>query len=220
MLQVKVSSNVDEVNRLAASFAWSRQRIYLVLRRAVNKTGRYVYTRVVRHISADTGIQQKKVKARFVRLSLPKEHFPVAKIKIMDKGTPLIELHPKKTPTGILFRSGGGTEERVGAFKATMPRGHVGIFMRKGSPRLPIKEQYKSVVIEEMSKRIDEVRVDAGGRLMLEIRRQIDVMLNTMRRGGKMRRAEEVGQTASASTPVTRLKWALSQRSPRGTWRR
>lgn len=187
MLQVKVSCDRIGSVALANKMGWSRQRMFLVLRRAVHKTGRWVYTRVVRHISADTGIQQKKVRMRFVRLSLPKEHFPVAKIKIMDKGTPVIELHPKKTPTGIQYREGDNYTTIEGAFKQTLPRGHVGIFKRGGPPRLPIFEKYKSVVIEEMTKRINDVRVDARGRLLMEVDRQMDVMLKRMALGKSMR---------------------------------
>jgi hypothetical protein len=195
MIQVLIKhEGVDQVNALI-SRGWSRQRVYLALRRAVHKTGRYVYTRVVRQISTGTGIQQKKVRARFVRLSLPKEHRPIARVKIMDKGTPLIELKPKQTATGVTFQSGSGREERVSAFKATMPGGHKGVFMRRGPPRLPIREQYKSVVIKEMQKHIDAVRVDAGARLKLETQRQIDLMIASMRRGGRMRRKSEIGLT-------------------------
>jgi hypothetical protein len=215
MMQVLIKyEGVEQVNDLITR-GWSRQRCYLAMRRAVHKTGRYIYTRVVRQISAGTGIQQKKVRARFVKLSLPKEHKPIARIRITEKGTPLIELKPKQTSTGVTFQSGSGREERVSAFKAKMPGGHIGIFRRVGPPRLPIREQYQSVVIEEMQKHIEAVRVDATARLKLETQRQIDLMISSMRRGGRMRSRSEVGQTASVSTPQTRMKWRMNPRSLR-----
>lgn len=196
MLQVTVSCDRVGAVHLANKMGWSRQRMFLTLRRAVHKTGRWCFTRVVRHLSSSTGIQQKKIRQRYVRLSLPKEHFPVAKVKIMDKGTPLMELHPRKTPTGISYRVGGRIEHRAGAFKQTMPKtGKTSIFKRRGKPRLPISLQIKSAIIENMEQKIDEVQVDTRRRLAMEIDRQVDVMLRQVRLGQRMRRRGEIGLT-------------------------
>ena len=182
MLELNIQPDPVDLARTTALLGATSKSVPVVLRRSVTRTIRWVHTRVVRAVSAATGIQQKRVRRKYTAMWIKRGDPPAAGIKIMDKPTPLIQLHPVRTERGIMFRKGGGQELRAGAFKATMPRGHVGIFKRRGRSRLPIGEQYENVVIPTAQTRINELRSEAADRLKLELTRNTDYMVRRMKR--------------------------------------
>ena len=57
------------------------------------------------------------------------------------KRIPLFDFGARQTKRGVSYNL-GGRKTLAGAFIATMPTGHEGVFMRKGANRLPIQERF------------------------------------------------------------------------------
>ena len=181
MIQVQVRASPQDVGRITAAFGTASRQQPLVLKRAVAKTARWVHTRVIRQASSATGLRQRTIKSRFVRLTLNRGGEPAALIKVMDKPIRLSELHPRQTETGVSYKVGGAGQERVHAFRAVMPTGHLGVFLRRGRKRLPIETQYEFAVGRLMAERMEEIEEAGRGRLSLEIGRQTDLLLKQLR---------------------------------------
>ena len=124
--------------------------------RAVNKTAGAARTRIVREIAAETKLTPKYLRKRiwirrasYTRLE--------ALVRIGGHEMPLIAFRARQTQKGVTYMvvRSRGRQLMAGAFIATMPMGHKGVFKRRGAKRLPIDEQY--------SQSLQDIYADAPG---------------------------------------------------------
>ena len=119
------------------------QEVPRVAARALNKTGVSAKAQALKMLATELGITQRVLRpCVFLQKARPAELTTVLGVK-EKKPLPLIAIDPKakQTPVGVSTRGPGGVRRTVpGAFIATMPSGHKGIFMRRGKARLPLRE--------------------------------------------------------------------------------
>jgi hypothetical protein len=110
--------------------------------RAINKTAVWAQSKSAREISAETKVKLKLIRQR---LRLIRANSSSLKAFILAKlyGIQAIKLgNPKQNASGASVAN----HSFPGAFVAKMPKtGHVGIYKRKTSKRLPIQEQYVQI---------------------------------------------------------------------------
>lgn len=144
------------------------------LRRAINKTLGWVRSQGTHAMAAEHGLPLKVMRFRRRSALRPATAsymsglvwFGLAPVKAVYFGT------PRQTRTGT--KVGGRFFE--GAFVATMPIGHLGVFRRSGQSRLPIKEQTVSIRSSENALR--RIAAQVPGRLRIVFRQELNYEFN------------------------------------------
>ena len=131
-------SGADNLDKIIRDLNASKQHSITASVRALNKTALWLRTQATRQISSEKRLPQKLIRERLRVLKASKRDLKARVlanfmgIKAAKVGT------PRQTRRGAKVKS----YEFQGAFVATMPGGHTGIFKRKGKTRLPIRELY------------------------------------------------------------------------------
>jgi len=132
------------------------QNIPKVLRRAINRTTAGIRSQMVKLGAEAMGVKQKIVRTRAWQNKVGRAF--VGKVRAGAVGWPLSEFETKTVPIAgshrkrVMMRINRRWAPVEGAFEATMPTGHTGIFLRKGRRRLPLKTartRSLTVVLEE-----------------------------------------------------------------------
>jgi hypothetical protein len=156
-----------------------------VIPRALNRTATSARSRVVKGIAAEINLRQKDIR-RGVTVDRAKPTRHVARITIKGRRVPLIKFGARQTRKGVTarVRKRGGRELHPGAFIATMPTGHVGVFERKRRSRLPIREKRGPSIVEvfEESVAVTATR-DIGAILEKNLTQQIRFILSGAEQG-------------------------------------
>lgn len=134
-LQINVDGDIESIAR---SIEATEAQVALATRRALNKTAMWVRTRLLREASSTTGIKQKDIRQRLRLYKATRDRLSatvwLGSGAIVVKAGALGRM--RQTRTGAAVK--GHFFE--GAFVATMPNGHRGIYERLGRKRLPIEE--------------------------------------------------------------------------------
>ena len=146
------------------------------LTRALSKAGGDAI-RAVRVTSSRTVRSRKRMKASRVNKALELQ-FPrgskhiddlVWRMKISPDLVPTSQYPYRQTRLGVSVAINKGKRTLIkGAFVATMKSGHVGIFMREGKARLPIKEAFSSRVNDVMQDKATIPAVSARGQAVFQ----------------------------------------------------
>lgn len=108
--------------------------------RALNRAAVSTRTIMVRRVSQDIGLKVGDVKRVFTEQQARPDHL-VARVIARSTRIPLMAWHARQTRRGVTARLPGGAGRYPQAFLSTMPgTGHRGVFQRKRSSRLPIRE--------------------------------------------------------------------------------
>lgn len=111
--------------------------------RAINKTMTTVNAQAARDIKKDIGgkLSISEIKVGLTKTTA-KAKALYASLYAKGRRIPLIKIDPSASQdaTGVNYKTGKGRGHVQHAFIATMKSGHKGVFKRKGSTRLPIKE--------------------------------------------------------------------------------
>jgi hypothetical protein len=140
MLELKV--NIAGFDQVIQAIGATERQVKTAAVRAINKTAIWAQSKSAREISAETKIKLKLIRQR---LRLIKANSSSLKAFILAKlyGVPAAKLGNSKQDARGSSIAG---HNFPGAFIAKMPRsGHVGIYKRKTSKRLPIKEQHVQI---------------------------------------------------------------------------
>lgn len=143
---------------------------------ALNKTAKWVNTRLRRGISQRTKIMQKYLKSR-IRTS-----FSTGQHRIRSAFLWVGENDMDAYQTGTAKQTAGGVKVGKNTFdRAFIIKGdnhfHDGVFVRLRMSRYPIKRQW--IEIQQASQQtIDDLRNKIPSRLVLELERQIDYRLS------------------------------------------
>lgn len=156
MPMIKIDLKMD-IAKVKAMLAETRREITdKAVPRALNKLAEQAKTLSSKEIrSAGYTIKAKTVKEQIVIVKATASTM-TAIVKVRGKPVPLMEFNARQTKAGVSVKVKGARKVIKGAFIATMPTGHVGVFTRTPSSRykrvrkgtktqwtqLPIKELY------------------------------------------------------------------------------
>lgn len=143
--------------------------------RAINKVAKSTRTQVVRQISKETGLPQKDIRQRNVRLRSASYRSLIARLRLFAKAIPIVRLKARQVKSGVTYRLGSVRHQIEHAFIATMPSGHRGVYLRAGKSRLPIRQQYGPNPLDSINP--DKLEAKAATDINTELDRQIRVIL-------------------------------------------
>lgn len=158
-----------------------------VLSRAINDTTRHLRIRVAEELAAVLDFRLSEVKRGVVITERATMRHWQGRVSITGKRVPLIAFQAKQAARGVRYKIGSGARKLLaGAFIATMPGGHKGVFMRKGTARLPISERFGPSIMavldqgegQEIGERISE---ETAGLLEQNVARQVEYVLQRHR---------------------------------------
>lgn len=152
-MEISVKSNINEL--LAAMEKYKRDVVEKAVPRALNKVADQVKTNAARQIR-DAGY---KIKISDIKTNLQVKYATTTRLtaSVIVKGKPiaLIKYGARQTRKGVSVDVLKGRKVIAGAFIATMPNGHRGVFVRVGTKhvkkikagrifwsQLPIKELF------------------------------------------------------------------------------
>lgn len=131
-----------------ADYAAMPDRTKKAMMRSLNRGINAARTVMVSRISRDTGLRSKDVRDA-LKVTLATFDRPVARMATTLRRIPLIKFGARgPEPSrgkgrGVSYKLGGQGKQRVPeAFIATMKTGHRGVFARKTTDRLPIRELF------------------------------------------------------------------------------
>lgn len=179
---IRVSATIDkrQLENAAQTLKGVRNGVKRAAVRAINKVARSARTEVVRKISRETGLRQRDIRKRNVRLLRARYDRLSALLILTGRAIKLIRYRARQTRRGVTYRSGEGRKLLPSAFIATMPSGHEGVFKRRGKERLPIDEQYGSNPLDAVDVDALESKVDRD--LSKEFDRQVDLLIEQAER--------------------------------------
>lgn len=143
-------------NRLKAKLSMVKTDVNSkAIPRALNKLITQAGNQAAREIrKAGYGFKIRDIKAR-MKIKRATEGNPVASIRVYHRAVPLIEFSARQTKQGVTVNVKNGRKLVKGAFIATMPTGHQGVYIRVGNTHkkvnksrgpiwqgLPIKQLY------------------------------------------------------------------------------
>jgi len=147
---------VDNISKILADFQATEKQATVASMRSLNKTALWLRTQATREISKNRRITQKIVRQRLRVLKASRGQLRSQVLASLGGVTATKVGKPRQTRTGAKVKQ----YNFPGAFVATMPGGHTGIYKRKRKTRLPIREL--TVPLEPESSDIIESFLDNG----------------------------------------------------------
>jgi hypothetical protein len=126
----------DSINKVIQNIDANKANVELAAVRALNKTALWVKAQAIREISKEKQIQQKLIRKRLKVIKASKSSIRA----LVTVGLYRTRAARLGTMRQTKIGAKAGKHMFKGAFIATMPTGHKGIFRRKGSTALPIEE--------------------------------------------------------------------------------
>lgn len=164
----------NDINQTIKDINATKQQVRLAAVRALNKTALWLKLQAAKEIS-----EEKQIKLTVIRKKLRIVKARAGSLEVLIKANLYaVKAHllgnMKQTRTGTKV----GKHQFIGAFIATMPTGHRGIFNRKGRTALPIQE-VKLPLEPEASKIIEELVIHEVEEVFEKfLRRELDFVSN------------------------------------------
>lgn len=164
--------------------------------RGLNRTAAEARTQASRRLSQATGLRVKDIRPRIVLERATYENWRSA-IEFRAGGMPVVRFPHEQTAEGVTYRPSRRKHVLVRhAFRATMPSGHTGVFLRARYAKgryIPMKSKPRREAIYEQKVRLEEVflqsreelarvQVESLARLERNIHDQVQLILR--RRAG------------------------------------
>ncbi len=138
-MEVRIEASEVDLKRVRAALEAYPKKAQRASVRALNKAAKSGKTLLGRKIAKDMGLKVGDVSRGIsVRRATPTTFCVILGASL--KRIPIIQFKAKSTKRGVSYRAGSKRKKLAGAFIATMPAGHTGVFKRKGAGRLPITE--------------------------------------------------------------------------------
>lgn len=187
--RLQIDLDQRQLQMLELELAKIPNGVEIATRGAVNKTARWVNTRLVRGIAAAVTMKQKDVREN-VTLRLASRGEAAARILISGRrvvlfdwgGKPRSPINTRKSRQKATYQiaRSTGRKHAEGSFIAKMRSGHIGIFKRVGAARLPIRELFgpslKAVTLNTPTIR-QIVSIDTREQLAINLASQVDRLL-------------------------------------------
>jgi hypothetical protein len=149
-----------------------------VVSRAINKTSTSARAEAVKLIKKQLPLKVSQIRAMIYRSPATYSKW-WSRLYFGNGLIPLMRFSARKVASGVSYKEGSGRKTIKSAFIATMPTGHVGVFLRDGKKRLPIYEQYKPSLANIVSGDIlNKVTSRAAVMLESQIFTQMGVLLD------------------------------------------
>jgi hypothetical protein len=172
---ISVTIKVDPAPVLAILETLASPAFEQVAALAINDTVKNAQVQAARVMAPAMGASSRELKAAFTVESARPDHLVGA---LVARGKPLrlIGFRPRETRGGVTARIGNKTESYRGAFIATMPSGHTGVYERVGRARLRIRELYGPSVPGYMARTdvLPLIQATLRDRLVVNLTRQFD----------------------------------------------
>ena len=143
------------ISKIIADFNATEKHAVVASMRSLNKTALWLRTQATREISKNRRITQKIIRQRLRILKASRRQLKSHVLASLGGVTATKVGKPRQTKTGARVKQ----YDFPGAFVATMPGGHTGIYKRKRKTRLPIREL--SIPLEPESSDIIESFLDS-----------------------------------------------------------
>ena len=139
-MEVRIEASKVDLKRVRAALEAYPKKAQRASVRALNKAAKSGKTLLTRKIAKDMGVKVGDIsRAISVRRATPTSFCVILGASL--KRIPLIKFGAKATKRGVSYRAGSKRTKLAGAFMATMPTGHTGVFKRRlAVGRLPITE--------------------------------------------------------------------------------
>ena len=145
-----------DIDQIIASMRGTESQVQLAAMRAINKTALWLKSQSVKEISTQKKLQQKIIRDRLNVIKASTSSLKALVVASLYGIKASLLSNMRQTSTGAK----AAKMEFKGAFVATMPTGHRGIFKRKGASRLPIREVV--LPLEPVASNIIKGFVDSG----------------------------------------------------------
>lgn len=160
----------------AEHLALTERQMHTAIRRALNKTARWVRTQVSRDVANDLAIRVGLVRERLT-VVISHGHHHNAAVGLKAKGGVIAVAktgNAKANAQGVRV----GKRQLDHAFLATMPSGHLGVFRRRRKERLPILE-VQLILTGKIQAAFDNLESDLAERRLAKV---LDQELRFIRR--------------------------------------
>lgn len=150
--------------------------------RALNQTATHVRSQAVKEVTSQWNIKAKDIRDKIKIRGRATASSPIATLEMRAEPIPLIRFGAKQLKRGGVrykLRKAAGFKRLPHAFVAKMRSGHVGVFQRRGKPRLPIMEKTVITPVSMLKQRMPELIADAKPFLRRRIESQIKQILES-----------------------------------------
>jgi len=153
----KLTLNTKQTERALDNL---RLQAPIAIARALNKSIASGKTLMVRLVAQDMGVKQADIRDKVIVVPATHDH-QTAALKASAKRIPLIDFNARgPEPSrgrgrGVTARMPGGAGRYPNAFIAEMKSGHRGVFMRRDTRRLPIRELFGPSIAHVFVKHVE-----------------------------------------------------------------
>lgn len=156
-MQLDITVDEAEKRRVAQAIGEIPNGVVIVLTRGLNKVAKPVESLLVKDAAKQTGFTQKVIRKKNIRLFRASYRKLIAEVRIRGRGIPVVMLKARQTRRGVTYRGPDGRVLIPGAFLASMPSDHTGVFKRRaGGTRRELREKNGRRYLTELP--IDEQR--------------------------------------------------------------
>lgn len=142
--------------------------------RALNRTATTVRAEAVKRIRERYNLKAAAVRKQ-IRINRARRGRLVSEVLVSGRHIPLYDFAARQVKRGVTVRVTKQRKEVKGAFIATMPGGHVGVFVRRGKSRLPIRELFSISLPQAFTQKqiLAALRKVAAERFDIELAREL-----------------------------------------------
>lgn len=189
MIEIRLDKN--KIRQFEQMLAGIPNAIPQAMSRGLNRTATEALTLTSRRLSQSTGLKVKDVRGRIAVERATQKNWRSA-IRFRAGGLPIVRFGHEQNPQGVVWRPSRGKRILIRhAFKATMPSGHTGVFLRaryakgrfihmEGRPkREAIYEQKVRLqeIFAQSQQEMNQVYIESLARLEKNIHDQVQLIL-------------------------------------------
>jgi len=177
---------IEDLQRTLGAYPRKYQK---VVSRAINKIAVSARQQISVRVRQELAVKATELKQRNIKLRKASYTKLAAFILISGSRIPLSRFGAKQTQAGTSYKisPSDGRKTAKGAFLATMPSGHRGVFKRKGTKRLPLSQELRGPSVPQVvldlpvfAKNVYEAALAA--KLKTELDNQLDLLISGVTR--------------------------------------
>lgn len=162
MIEIRLEDHkIRQFERMLAGIPNALPR---VMSRGLNRTATEARTQASRRLSQATGLRVKDIRPRIVLKRATYKNWRSA-IEFRAGGMPVVRFPHEPTTEGVTYRPSRRKHVLIRhAFRATMPSGHTGVFLRARYAKgryIPMKSRPKREAIYEQKVRLQDVFLES-----------------------------------------------------------
>lgn len=175
---IEVVPNQRQVQDIERMLSGVRNGLKRALSGAINDTGRWVRTRVVRRLAELSGLKQKGIRRMNVRLTLSTPSTLSAKMRTKSPAIPVKVLSPQQKKTGVTYKAPKGTSRTLILHAFIVKKFGSHVFLRAGRERGPIEKQYGPNLVDLIQGELPRIEIETGDRLVNRLAARAQLLLD------------------------------------------